>query len=122
MTDVIITPLIDDSGVGTPQGRQPHFAYPFRIINRGGRVAAVTVSQDSSSEIAQCVFDILGTRLGARDDEPELGVVDPTFSMLDLDDIRSQVEQFEPRAVVLTDSQLNGLVQRVSVAVAVRQS
>lgn len=96
----------------------PHFAYPFRIT--GAVPVAATVPQDSSREVAQCVFAILGTRPGSRERFPDLGIEDPTFEGLDLDDVRAQIEDYEPRAEIVADSDLADLIQRVRLSVALR--
>lgn len=92
----------------------PHLAVPFRLLATG----AVTVAQDSPAEVAQCVAAILGTRPGSRGDFPDMGIEDPAFAGLDLDQVRAQIEEYEPRAEILADSTIEGLVQKVSVSVS----
>lgn len=76
----------------------PHLKLPVQII--GGQYA--TVEQDSAQEIAQCVTAILRTPYGSRDDYPDLGLEDQTFlTDLDLEEIRRQLETYEPRADTL---------------------
>lgn len=78
---------------------------------------AKTVEQGSKDEIAQCVFAILNTVPGQRTDDPGWGFPDQTFRQggVDLNELRRVVEEHEPRASVLTDSEFEGLVQRVRV-------
>lgn len=98
----------------------PKLRTPFRVTITGSGVKAQVVEQDSIQDVTQCVYAILATPPGSRLDYPEMGVEDPTFSELDLEDVRAMVETYEPRAEVLTDSALDDAIQRVSVQVAVR--
>lgn len=87
----------------------PHLALPVRFV--GG--AAVTVEQDSTDEIAQCVETILRYRPGQRPELPDFGVADPTFQMapIDLDRARAAVLEWEPRArtiIELVDQAIGG--------------
>lgn len=95
----------------------PHFAHPFHLSGSG----FATVEQDSAQDVAQCAFCILGTTPGQRSDFPDMGIEPPVFSEgLDMDDIREQVDTYEPRADVLPDSVLEEAAQRVTVEVALR--
>jgi len=84
----------------------PHFSYPFRF----GPQAAVS-EQDSLDEIADCVLVTVLCPLGFRVELPEFGLEDMTFSMPspDLEELRSQVEFWEPRATAVFDTQLDSL-------------
>ena len=74
----------------------PHFSLPFRFATPQ---AAVT-EQDSLDEIADCCLAIMVCPQGFRVELPEFGIVDPTFSMpeVDLDALRTAIERWEPRA------------------------
>jgi hypothetical protein len=97
----------------------PHFDLPLRF----GPQAAV-VEQDSVEEIAACVLAILLCRVGFRDELPEFGVPDFTFSNpVDVELIRAAVLEWEERASVLVEMSpdtFDALVERVQVQVQVR--
>lgn len=93
----------------------PKFKIPFTVAGR-----AAIVEQDSIDEIAQCVYAICATPRGSREDYPEFGVDPHDFERLDLDQLRDAIEEWEPRAEALVDSQLEDLVERVRVDVAIR--
>lgn len=80
---------------------------------------ARTVEQDSKDEIAQCLFAIFATQPGDRTELPEFGLASQLFRMggVDLDELREAVEEWEPRADVLTETEFEGLAQRVKVTV-----
>jgi len=99
----------------------PHFSLPFRFASPQ---AAVT-EQDSLDEIADCVFAILLCPAGFRVELPAFGLPDPTFAMTapDLDEIRTVIDQWEPRAAVLLSERpdlLDVLIARVEVLVQIR--
>jgi phage baseplate assembly protein W len=92
----------------------PHFVLPLRF-ERG---AAVTVEQDTSDDIASCVVAVLLCPLGMRTELPEFGVLDPAFSMgeVDTDQLATAVRRWEPRADVMFEQEpdlLDVLVQHV---------
>jgi phage baseplate assembly protein W len=93
----------------------PKFDIPFTVS--GGK--AVVVEQDSDEEIVDCVYAILATERGERAEEPTFGLPDPAFreAGADLDQIRSVAEEWEPRARTLTESDFDGIVQKVRVSV-----
>ena len=80
---------------------------------------ARTVDQDSKDEIAQCVYAILATEPGTRTELPEFGFASQLFRQggVDLEELRQAVEEWEPRAQILTESEFEGLVQRVKVTI-----
>lgn len=90
----------------------PHLRYPFSV---GAKVA--TVDQGSPDEIAQCVYAVLATAPGDRTEEPEFGFPPQLFRQggVDLEELRRSVEEHEPRASVLTDSEFADLAQTVRV-------
>ncbi len=79
----------------------PHFDMPFRYVNG----TPVVNAQDSIGDIAACVYVIAATEPGSREDIPEFGVTDPTFSQEPVNGSRllAQVRQWEPRAQLLLD-------------------
>lgn len=94
----------------------PHIAHPFTITASG---RARLVEQDSIDEIAQNVYGILATRLGEWIDEPSFGLPEQIHRKggADLDEIRAAVAEWEPRAEQLTDHQLQGVVDKVRMAI-----
>jgi phage baseplate assembly protein W len=89
----------------------PHFAYPFRLV--GG--APAVNEQDSLDDVAACVSAALLTSPGDRDERPEYGVSDPTFSVLpmDPDALVAEVQTWEPRARILADEDPSGFAEAV---------
>lgn len=80
----------------------PHFDLPFRWDSTGH---AAVVEQDSWSDVANCVLNILDTTVGRRIESPGFGVSDPTFEKQPINLsalIESLVEQ-EPRAQILME-------------------
>jgi hypothetical protein len=99
----------------------PHFDLPFRFSTP----QAAVVEQDSIEEIAGCVLALLLCEQGFRVELPEYGLLDPTFSSprVDVEAIRAQVLEWEPRASVILDAEparFDELVSLVSVQVQVR--
>jgi hypothetical protein len=94
-----------------------HFALPFTLGSNG---AFATVDQDSDEDVMACVTVILRSRVGYRDDRPELGITDPTFTQggADLEEIRDAISQFEPRSdrIIARDPEwLTGLIDHVTI-------
>ena len=99
----------------------PHFDLPFRFSNP----QAAVVEQDSVEEIAECVLAVLLCPLGFRVELPDYGLADPAFSspLVDVELIRAQVLEWEPRASILIDQapdRFDALVANVQVQVQVR--
>lgn len=98
----------------------PHFAAPFRVEN--GAVA--TVEQDSPEEIAQCVEAVLNTMVGSRIEAPGYGIPDETFKTQapnpSIAVYLAAVEEAEPRAVLLGQAQLEGMIRRIALRVEAR--
>lgn len=94
----------------------PHLAYPFEITSSG---RARLVEQDSIDEITQNVYGILATHLGEWIDDPSFGLAEQIHRKggASLDEIRAAVLEWEPRAEVLTDHQLEGVVDKVRMAI-----
>jgi phage baseplate assembly protein W len=97
----------------------PHVAFPFSIQNG----ALATVQQDSIAEIAQNVLVALGTRIGSRIDAPEYGTPSELFSQLTPEPsvaaVLATAEEWEPRATLLSEIEVEELVERVQVKVGV---
>lgn len=91
----------------------PHLSHPFRIMGN----AAVTVEQDSHDEIADCVLAALNTPEGSRIEAPEYGIPDELFTQLSADPSAEPylvaVEEAEPRAHLLGESEIEGMTKRV---------
>lgn len=99
----------------------PHFTIPFRFA--GAR--AVVVEQDSVDEIATCVLAVLLCPEGYRVELPEFGLPDQTFGVpgVDLEEIRTVIDLWEPRAATTLEQhpdELDELITRVGVLVGVR--
>lgn len=90
-----------------------HLTFPLRLA-RDGSLAAV--EQDSDEEIGSAVFGILAQRQGYRTDRPEVGLTsDPTFEQggADLDEIRADLAEQEPRSVPLFERNPGLLAQMI---------
>ena len=74
-----------------------HFNLPF-TLGHDGQFAVV--DQDSDEDITVCVRAILLSRVGYRDDRPEVGITDPVHTQggPNLDTLEATVAEFEPRA------------------------
>lgn len=84
----------------------PHIAIPIAV--RGNSYA--TNQQDTNAEVAACVAVIVGFPIGYREEAPEFGIDDPTFSdrPIDTSGIEAAVEEYEPRATLtITESDYN---------------
>ncbi len=78
-----------------------HLTFPLRL-GRDGSLAAA--EQDSDEEIESAVFGILAQRKGYRVDRPDIGLTsDPAFEQggADLDEIRADLAEQEPRSTPL---------------------
>jgi phage baseplate assembly protein W len=101
----------------------PHLALPFRFED--GR-AAVN-EQDTPDDVADCVEAVLRTRPGEREERPDFGVPDPTFSQapIDADGIASIVETWEPRARLVAQEApdvLDDTVRRVRLSLTLEDA
>lgn len=94
----------------------PKFVIPFKIARR-----ANTVEQGTIDEVVQCIKAILKTPEGSREDNPRFGLPDQVFRQggASLDEIRRAIQEFEPRADILADEVLNGLLSEVNIEVRV---
>lgn len=72
-----------------------HLAIPFRLVNG----AYATHEQDTDSEAADCVRNILVFEKGDRVEDLDFGIEDPTFTTMpiDVDDIAQAISDYEPR-------------------------
>lgn len=79
----------------------PHLKLPFRITGNKAEV----VEQDTAEEIAQCVEVVLSYPVGLRIDLPDFGINDQTFREQgpDVDEIRTAILRWEPRADATVD-------------------
>jgi hypothetical protein len=77
-----------------------HLTFPLRL-GRDGSLA--TAEQDSQADIESAVYGIITQRKGYRTDRPEVGITAPEFEQggADIDAIRAEVEEQEPRAAPL---------------------
>ena len=75
----------------------PHLKLPMKVF--GGRY--VTVEQDTTDEIMQCVKAVVSTVRGQREELPDFGLdIDLTFATqdIDLNRLESALSTWEPRA------------------------
>jgi phage baseplate assembly protein W len=98
----------------------PHFALPLRYVNG----SAVVNQQDSMDDIASCVEAVCRTNPGDRDEMPDFGIEDPTFSPqpIPLGPLLSQITTFEPRATLLASqapAMLDAAIANVQINVVV---
>jgi phage baseplate assembly protein W len=93
----------------------PSFRFPFAVVD--GR--AGVVEQDSPAEIAQAVYAVLATERGQRVELPSYGLDDVALleGGVDPERLLTAVEEWEPRAALLTTESIDDLVQRVKVQV-----
>jgi phage baseplate assembly protein W len=89
----------------------------LRVPIEFGTFGLRAVEQDSDDEIAACVYALIATERGSRIEEPDYGVEDPTFEALplDLDEWLAQIDQFEPRAEVVTAQDLEAELIKIGV-------
>ena len=74
-----------------------HFLPRFTLAS-SGQVA--TIQQDSYEDVANCVEMVLNTPRGFRSALPEFGIDDPTFTQVDPNTLRADLQDWEPRAIV----------------------
>lgn len=97
----------------------PHFDLPFRFeFNSAGELHAAVNEQDSYEDVAACVTSIVRTPLGYREEMPDFGIRDQTFSAggINTEDIQTAISLWEPRAEVLIEEDESMLDQFVSIA------
>jgi phage baseplate assembly protein W len=106
------------SGAASAPTQIPKLRVPLEMGESGFR----TVEQDSLEEIAQCAYAILATPVGSLLEEPELGVEDPTFEPVPVDDTEwlEALARWEPRAQVTTMQEIVDLVDNVAVEVGAK--
>jgi phage baseplate assembly protein W len=96
----------------------PHIALPFRFVG----TSVAVVEQDTEDEVLQCVETICRYVPGMRSEYPEFGIPDQAFrDEPDTDEVREAIEEYEPRASVVLDSELllDELAARINVSVEV---
>jgi phage baseplate assembly protein W len=82
-----------------------------------------TVEQDSVDDVAQCVYMLLATPRGERLEETDYGVEEIAWDgfPVDLDEWLTQITIWEPRATIETQDQLEGLLERLTIDVGLKQ-
>ena len=102
----------------------PHFAHPFSFATKPNGVKFVAVDeQHSEDEIVGCILRTIAYERGYRDELPDFGVTDPTFSQSPVDGSRlvTEIEEWEDRAdltgIVSIDS-ADELTERIRIAVS----
>jgi phage baseplate assembly protein W len=96
----------------------PHFDLPFRFSKH-----AICAEQHSQDDVENCVEAIIRTEIGARETLVGFGIPDQTFTEipLDMDIIRQQIYDWEPRAqVVLSEQLIDQLTDQITTEVATR--
>ena len=83
----------------------PHISLPIRIV---GRAYAVN-DQDSEDDLVDCVQAICQFEREYRVEQPEFGILDPTFATMPINtnDIINQINKWEPRADVDVSLEFN---------------
>lgn len=80
----------------------PHFRYPFKFGSGVDKHALVN-EQNSEEDVMACVYAIIKTQRGWRDDLPDFGIVPQIFSEqpLKIEHIHAALDQWEERAAYL---------------------
>ena len=98
----------------------PHLNLPFALTGEHGTSVDV-VDQDTPDDIANCVEAILRYTPGQRQMNPGFGVTDQTFRRdPDLDEIRDQISEHEPRAAAAVEDMSDELMQAQTIDEATR--
>lgn len=87
----------------------------------GRRMAMV--QQDSSDDIVMCITNLLLTRPGEREMNPEYGSQDLTFARQPIDEhaLHMVIEEWEPRAAVVIEQDpkfLDELAVRIQISIS----
>lgn len=95
----------------------PHLSLPFRFEAHAADGHVVVSEQDSIDDIANCVELIVKTPLGWRDEAPDFGIPDLTFSVLPIgpQTIEQLLEEQEPRIIILVREQPDALDQLMTI-------
>lgn len=75
----------------------PQWSYPMRLGVNGD---FAEVEQDTLDDVRQSVYLLTRTPVGVRPLAPDIGLEDPTFTIVDLDALAATLEEQEDRAVV----------------------
>lgn len=97
----------------------PHFAVPFKFsFGSDGFLHADVNEQDSIEDITACVEAIVRTPIGFREELPEFGIRDQTFTegMINSEDMVVAIAQWEPRAEILIEEDASMLNQFIAIA------
>lgn len=97
----------------------PHFSYPFRFetVPNTGDLAAVVVEQQSAEEVLDCVTRIAHTPRGFREELPDFGISDPTFSQVPVDAERmtDEIREWEPRTDLRGTASIDSIDELISI-------
>lgn len=76
----------------------PHIALPIRLSG----LAYETNQEGTNDEVAACVAAVVGFPIGYREEAPDFGITDPSFSTrpIDTEEIETACETYEPRASI----------------------
>lgn len=93
--------------------RVPVAPFPLQISNGD----FVLVEQNSDYEIEGCVEAIARCPQGYLDSLPEMGLPDWTLTRgtPDLTEIRASIAPYEPRASLVVDARLSGMVADITI-------
>lgn len=100
----------------------PHFTHPFRFYNASSvSLTVATAEQDSEEEILTCVESILRYPIGYRNEKPQFGLSDPTFTegRIDPVEIEETIGRWEPRATLdIAESldEVDSLIARIRIS------
>jgi phage baseplate assembly protein W len=97
----------------------PHFAIPFRFeFDTSGVLHAAVNEQDTIEDVTACVEAIVRTPIGYREELPDFGIRDQTFTegMINSEEILVSLQQWEPRAEVLIEEDPSMLDRFIAIA------
>lgn len=97
----------------------PHFQIPFKFtFGADGFLHAAVNEQDSIEDVTACVEAIVRTPLGFREELPDFGIRDQTFTqgMINSEDIIVAITQWEPRAEILIEEDDSMLDKFIAIA------
>lgn len=98
----------------------PHFDLPFSLSGDG----ASCVEQGTARDLSNCVYMICATPLGYRDEVPNFGIEDLTFSPPPVmrERVRASISAQEPRAVILFEEHGTATERLIRVALDTRKN
>lgn len=91
----------------------PHIVSPFNFGPKGE--SPRTVQQDTRDDIIGCVENLLRYTIGVREDMPEFGIPDYTFTRVPIPtgQIMDAILKFEPRAAPIIANEFNVIEEMI---------